>query len=163
MARRLRFVPEGGALVEVTCRAQQGRLLLLPSPELNDIVLGVLGHAQRLYPVRLCAYVFLANHFHLLLDVDDQQLSLFMGYFNSNLAREIARRTGWEDKDWGRRYQALPVSDEEAAQVARLECLPPGRIAWYLGGRHLGAQHLKRGSSEEVYNLDAETWQPEVK
>jgi hypothetical protein len=124
MPRRLRFVPEGGALVEVTCRAQQGRLLLLPSPELNDIVLGVLGRAQRLYPVRLCAYVFLANHFHLLLDIDDaQQLSLFMGYFNSNLAREIARRTGWEDKVWGRRYQAIPVSDEEPAQVARLEYL----------------------------------------
>jgi len=124
MARRLRFVPEGGALVEVTCRAQQGRLLLLPSPELNDIILGVLGRAQRLYPIRLCAYVFLSSHFHLLLDVEDaQQLSLFMGYFNSNLAREIARRTGWEDKVWGRRYQAIPVSDEEAAQVGRLEYL----------------------------------------
>jgi hypothetical protein len=32
------------------CRAQQGRFLMLSSPELNDIVLGVLGRAQRLYP-----------------------------------------------------------------------------------------------------------------
>lgn len=124
MARKLRFVPEGGALVEVTCRTQQARLLLLPSPELNDIILGVLGRTQRLYPARLCGYVFMSNHFHLLLDVDDAlQLSLFMGYFNSNLAREIARRTGWEDKVWSRRYQAIPVSDEEPAQVARFEYL----------------------------------------
>jgi hypothetical protein len=57
----------------------------------------------------------------LLLEVDDaQQLSSFMGYFNSNLAREVARRTGWTDKIWARRYQAIPVSEEEAAQVARL-------------------------------------------
>jgi len=112
------------ATTNPTCRAQQARLLLLPSAELNDILLGVLGRAQRLYPVRLCGYVFLSNHFHLLLDVDDaQQLALFMGYFNSNLAREIARRTDWEDKVWGRRYQAIVVSEEEAAQVARLEYL----------------------------------------
>jgi hypothetical protein len=46
-----------------------------------------------------------------------------MGYFNSNLAREIARRTAWEDKVWSRRYQAIVVSEEEPAQVARLEYL----------------------------------------
>jgi hypothetical protein len=39
MSRRLRFVPEGGALVEVTCRTVQGRHLLRPSPQLNKIVL----------------------------------------------------------------------------------------------------------------------------
>jgi hypothetical protein len=37
----------------------------------------------------------------------------FMCYFNSNLAKEIARRTGWKDKVWGRRYQAIVISDEE--------------------------------------------------
>src|SRR5262245_50719463 len=42
MSRKLRFVPEGGALVEVTCRTIQGRPLLRPSQQLNDIFLGVL-------------------------------------------------------------------------------------------------------------------------
>jgi hypothetical protein len=46
MSRHLRFVPDGGALVEVTCRTIQGRLLLRPSQQLNDIVLGILGRAQ---------------------------------------------------------------------------------------------------------------------
>ncbi|HBL26308.1 MAG TPA: hypothetical protein DD490_05670 [Acidobacteria bacterium] len=32
MSRQLRFIPGGGALVEVTCRTLQGRLLLCPSP-----------------------------------------------------------------------------------------------------------------------------------
>ena len=119
MARKSRFGPEGGALVEVTWRAEQARLLLLPSAELNDIILGVLGRAQRLFPVRLGAYVFLSNDFDLLLDVDDaQEPALFMAYFNSNLAREIARRTDREDKILGLRYQAIVVSDEEPAQVA---------------------------------------------
>ena len=45
MGRKLRYLPEEGALVEVTCRTLQGRLLLRPSPELNDIAAGVLGRA----------------------------------------------------------------------------------------------------------------------
>ena len=63
MSRHLRFIPDGGALVEVTCRTVQGRLLLAPSPQLNDIILGVLGRAQRLYPVEIAGYVFVSNHF----------------------------------------------------------------------------------------------------
>jgi hypothetical protein len=46
-----------------------------------------------------------------------------MGYLASNLAREIARHTGWTDKIWARHYQAIIISDEEAAQTARLSYL----------------------------------------
>src|SRR5215207_2279740 len=46
-----------------------------------------------------------------------------MWYFKTNLAREVVRLTKWEDKVFSRRYQAIPVSDEEAAQVERLEYL----------------------------------------
>ena len=60
--RRLRHIPEGGALVEVTCRTLHSRFLLRPSQKLKDIVLGVLGRAQRKYPIRACAFVFASNH-----------------------------------------------------------------------------------------------------
>ena len=63
MSRKLRFVPEGGALVEVTCRTIQGRYLLRPSQQLNDTLLGVLGRAQRLCPVEICSFTFLSSHF----------------------------------------------------------------------------------------------------
>jgi hypothetical protein len=43
-----------------------------------------------------------------------------MGHFNSKLAREVTRLTGWRQKVWSRRYQAIVISNEEAAQVARL-------------------------------------------
>jgi len=43
-----------------------------------------------------------------------------MGYFDSKLAREVARSTGWRDKVFSRRYQAILISDEEEAQVGRL-------------------------------------------
>jgi len=121
MGRKLRYIPDGGALVEVTCRTLHGRLLLRPSPELNDIAAGILGRAQRLYPVDLVAFQPLSNHYHLIAWVKDaKRLARFAGYFNSNLAREVARLTGWTGKIWERRYQAIVISDEEEAQVARL-------------------------------------------
>jgi hypothetical protein len=68
--------------------------------------------------------MFASNHYHLLLDVDDAlQLTRFMGYVASNLAREISRLYGWKDKVWSRRYQAIVISGEEEAQVARFKYL----------------------------------------
>jgi len=124
MARRLRYVPPGGALVEVTCRTIQGRLLMRPSALLNDAIRGVLARAARLHAVEVHLPVFLSNHYHLLLSVRDaRQLAAFMNYLNSNLAREAGRQVRWREKFWGRRYQAVLVSNEEAAQVSRLAYL----------------------------------------
>jgi hypothetical protein len=122
MGRRLRYLPpEGSGLVEVTCRTVQGRYLLTPSTELNEIILGALGRAQELYPVGICAFAFTSNHFHLLLRVEStRQMALFMGHFNSNLAREAGRLVHGRERFWGRRYQAIPVSEEEGAQSERL-------------------------------------------
>jgi hypothetical protein len=123
MSRSLRFVPEGGALVEVTLRTIQSRLLLRPGPAVNEIILGVLGRAQRLYGVACYSVVFLSNHWHALLWVEDAlQLSRFMQHVDGNLSAEIGRKElhDWQGTMWSRRYQAIVVSGEEAAQVERL-------------------------------------------
>ena len=109
--------------MEVTVRTVQSRLLLRPGPAVNEIILGVLGRAQRLYPVRCVSVVFLSNHWHALLQVDDAlQLARFMQHVDSNLSSEIGRKEmhDWPHTMWSRRYQSIPVSDEEAAQVERL-------------------------------------------
>jgi REP element-mobilizing transposase RayT len=70
--------PSRHGLVEVTCRTIQGRYLLTPSNELNEILLGALGRAQQLYRVGICAFAFASNHFHLLLRVEStRQLALW--------------------------------------------------------------------------------------
>ncbi len=120
--RMPRFIPDSGSLVEVTQRTLQARHLLVPSPILNDIVLGVLGRAQRLHPLEIHGYSFLTSHFHLLVTAPNAlELALFMGYFSSNLAREVARLTDWDEKVWGDRYHAILITDEEEAQVARMK------------------------------------------
>jgi hypothetical protein len=124
MARSVRFVPEGGALVEVTVRTRQSRLLLRPSHALNEIVIGVLGRAQQRYGVLCCDVVFMSTHWHALVWVEDaEQLARFMQYVNGKLGKEVGRLIGWRHGIWSRRYTAIVVSNEEEAQVGRLRYL----------------------------------------
>jgi hypothetical protein len=132
MPRRLRHVPPGDLPVEVTQRTLQGRLLLTPTPELCQIILGVLGRAQRLFEMTLHAFAFLANHFHLIASPRDaKHLADFVGYVSGNIAREVARLQDWPEKVWGRRYASVPISGEPEAQIERL--------------RYILAQGLKEG------------------
>jgi hypothetical protein len=115
MPRPLRFIPER-SLVEITTRTIQGRLLLKPSPELTDIILGVIGKAQSLYGMTIHAFVFLSTHAHFLLSpTSPGQLALFMQFVNANVAKEAGRLHVWRERLWSRRYRAIVVADEKAA------------------------------------------------
>ena len=135
MPRDLRYVPPG-SLVEVTCRTIQGRYLLRPSPELNEIFYGVLGRALDHSEVEIVAFKALSNHFHgLLLPEDAEALARFMGFVECNLSKEIGRLHGWRGSMWADRYHSVIVSDEPEAQIARLK---------YLIGQGVGHENLVR-------------------
>ena len=120
MGRRLRCLL-AGHLVEVTSRTVQGRFLLRPSSEVNQAIKGTLGRAQRHYGLRVVACAFLSNHFHLLVLPDsEEQLADFMRFLKTNLSKQLGRLHGWSGPMLKRRYQAIPVSHEEEAQVDRL-------------------------------------------
>ena len=96
-------------------------MLLRPSPKLNLLIVGVLARGAARYDMGVCHFVFLSNHYHLLLrPTSALQLARFMNYLNSNVAREAGRLYRWREKFWGRRYRPVPVSFEPEAQVARL-------------------------------------------
>jgi len=102
----------------------QGRPLFRPSPELNDVLLGVLGRAQRLYPIGICGVAVLSNHLHLLLVADHaEEISRFMCYVGSKLAREVNRLTGWSGPVFHGRYSMIVVTQEEEAQIDRFKYL----------------------------------------
>ena len=107
--------------MEITAKTLQGRFLLRPSRALGDVVAGILGRASREKKVPIYAAAVMSNHYHLLARFDDaEHMAEFMCFVNGNLAKEVKRLTGWEHKIWRRRYGAIPVSDEEGAQVGRM-------------------------------------------
>ena len=105
----------------VTSRCFQGRLLLRPSAEVNEVVGGVLARAiqRSAGNVRLHAFTFASNHFHLLVWARGAALASFMQYLRANLSRKVGRLVDWSGGFWERRYSAEPVLDDTAL-VGRL-------------------------------------------
>jgi REP element-mobilizing transposase RayT len=117
MPRPLRFVP-AGSLVETTTRTLQGRLLLKPSPELTDIILGVIGKAQDFYQMTIHAFVVVGTHAHFLLSPPSgEKLGRFMQFVNANIAKEAGRLHRWRERLWSRRYRSTIVADEKAVHA----------------------------------------------
>jgi REP element-mobilizing transposase RayT len=96
-------------------------MLLRPSEELNEIILGIIGKALSLYPVQLHVCTVPSNHMHLIVTTPDiKTMSRFMNYINSKIARETGKLHGWREKFWGRRYRAIPILDDQSL-VARMK------------------------------------------
>ena len=124
MPRKIRFIPPGGALVEIGLRCLEARFLLRPSKRLNELLVGVLARAQRRTSMKIIAPVAMSNHLHLLVWAENaEQLSDFMEYAAGNAAREIGRLHDQHHRFWEQRYANILVTEEEAAQVGRLRYL----------------------------------------
>jgi REP element-mobilizing transposase RayT len=105
----------------VTSKCFQGRMLLRPSLEVNEVVGGVLAKAVQHSAggVRLHAFTFASNHFHLLVWARGASLASFMQYLRVNLSKKVGRLVDWSGGFWERRYSAEPVLDDTAL-VGRL-------------------------------------------
>src|SRR5664279_907854 len=130
MPRPLRFVPEH-SMVEVTTRTLHGRLLLKPSPELTELVLGIVGKAQALYGMTIHAFVFLSTHAHFLLSPTDAgQLAVFMQFINANVAKEAGRLYDWRERVWSRPRGWCQSSGTTPAMTWSSTGPPPSSVAF---------------------------------
>ncbi len=88
-----------------------------PTPEIRALVGGLLARAARKYSIEVFGYVFMSNHFHLIIQGTPTNIPLFVGW----LKREISVRVGrnmrdWSGGFWGRRYDAEPILDDDALE-----------------------------------------------
>lgn len=104
------------SIFEFMSRTVEERFLLPPTEEGRLLILGVLARALWTYPlVQLYAFTFLSNHYHLLASaLDGGSLARFIGYINSNIAREMARLHGWKGRFWNDRASVIEVVDDDA-------------------------------------------------
>ena len=92
MGYHLRYQSRSWATHHVVSRCVRGYSFLKPTAEVVATTAGVLGRALHAYShcIKLHHYVFLSNHFHLLLSAESSQaLAEFMCHFKGNLAREL--------------------------------------------------------------------------
>ncbi|MFN7950692.1 MAG: hypothetical protein U0610_03120 [bacterium] len=119
MARPLRWL-RPDTVWFVTNRIHQRRLLLRGDDECNALVGLWLARALRRFPgVTLFGFVSMGNHLHVLAKDTGGDLSAFMHYLATNLAKAVNQLRDREGHVFDRRFSAEPVLDKEA-ELGRL-------------------------------------------
>ena len=97
----------------ITIRTEESRLWMIPSRNLEKLLLGILARYQEIFAVTIYAYCILSNHIHMVIKTSGGNVDEFM----ENVAREVARRVNWKNrrqgKFWARRYDDQEVVSEE--------------------------------------------------
>jgi len=83
----------------------------------RGLVGSVIARAQALCGVEVYAVVVMSSHIHLVVRTPRKNLSAFMGYVDAQIARTVNRITGRRGNLWGRRYDAEPILDDDAAET----------------------------------------------
>ena len=99
---------------ELCFRTEEG-LPFVAAPYMKRLLLGYLAAAQTLYPITICHCVFMANHVHLIIVVDNpENVPRFCEYFKRESAHAVNRLWGRVGKTvWSDGYDSPILLDAE--------------------------------------------------
>ena len=89
----------------VTIRSNNKEWFDLPREIVWKICLRAMVLANQKHPVRIQAFVLMANHYHLLIWTPQCNLDRFMNVFNYQISKDIRERTGRINRVFGDRYK----------------------------------------------------------
>jgi REP element-mobilizing transposase RayT len=100
----------------ITNRCIQQQFLLKPGKNINRIIGAWLARALKRYGsgITIYGFIFMSNHFHMLIRDKKGQLPKFMWYFQTNMSKAINRELGRRGKIFENRYDAAVVADDES-------------------------------------------------
>jgi putative transposase len=116
-----------GGIFHVTARGVR-RSTIFHDERDHSVFLGLLGRLIRKLSWRCHAYCLMPNHYHLVLETPEADLSAGMHWLNSRHAQWFNERHGLEGHVFDRRfYSALVESEWHLVQLSRYVVLNPVR------------------------------------
>ena len=99
----------------ITNRTEHEMFLLQPTPEITELIQGWFARALCEYGegLEIYAFIFLGNHFHILLKDTQGTIAAFLWYFQANLARAVNRKLDRKGRFWSREYDDVIVEDDK--------------------------------------------------
>ncbi|MBN8615918.1 MAG: transposase [Deltaproteobacteria bacterium] len=113
-----RFHPPNVRVWKLGSKCVDDQFLLAPSPEVYTLVFLFLAKMVELYDVELIGFVFMGNHFHLLVRLNEDRLPDIMRDFKGGLARALNQVHGRRGALWMERYDDDAVLDDDACDSA---------------------------------------------
>lgn len=145
MARPLRIERPGGRY-HVTCRGNERKAIYRDDCDRAHF-LELLGEQTERFGIRVHAYVLMENHFHLLIETPEANLSRAMQWLNVSYSVWFNRRHDRAGHLLQGRFKAVVIEEDAGWQeVARYVHLNPVRLAGLgLGKRQRAASRLGLG------------------
>lgn len=113
--------------IMITSRVEEG-LPFLPSVLINQIIWSALARARAAYQIKICHFVFMANHFHLLAVVEDPgMISHFVRYLKTETSHAVNRLLGRRKRTiWSEGYDSPTILTPEDVlrYIAYIYCNP---------------------------------------
>ena len=113
-----RYHPHSGRLWKLGSKCVDDQFLLAPTEEVYTLVMLFLAKMQELYDVELVAFVFMGNHFHIIVRLHEDRLPDIMRDFKGGLAKALNELHGRRGALWMERYDDDAVLDDDAADTA---------------------------------------------
>jgi hypothetical protein len=98
----------------ITNRTEHEMLFLLPTERVNKIIQCWFARSLNRYGqgLEIYAFIFLSNHFHLLVKDTKGSLAAFMCYFQANIAKAVNKELGRKGSFWSREYDDVIVNGD---------------------------------------------------
>jgi REP element-mobilizing transposase RayT len=128
MPENRKYYPHNAVLL-VTSRTEEG-LPIVPTLIMNFLIWGILARARSMYQIKVCHFLFMANHFHMILVVENpEHVSEFIGYVKAEIAHAINKLLGRRKKRvWDDGYDSpLILTVEDVLKYIRYIYLNPAR------------------------------------
>ena len=112
------------------------------------MIKGILAKAQNMYPVTICIFLFMGNHYHMIMAGDANRVSLFVAYVDAEIARRMMRLFPgcWGPKFWAGRFkeQLLATPQDVINKIAYICCNPMranlvSKLSKYPGASSIGS------------------------
>jgi putative transposase len=127
MARPLR-IEYPGAIYHITCRGNEKKAIFKNSLDRRSF-LDIMVQSNKIYGIRLFAYVLMDNHFHLLLETPLGNLGQFMRRFNITYTSYFNRTHNRVGHLFQGRYKSILIEKESyLSELSRYIHLNPVRI-----------------------------------
>src|SRR5512141_215023 len=105
-------VLEAGAFYHVTTRGNNGAPVVRDNAD-RVVFLHFLSRIQRRYGWRIHARCVMGNHYHLVVETPEPNLSSGMRDLNGSYARAFNERHGCRDHVFGRRFHSVLIESDE--------------------------------------------------
>lgn len=109
---RLPKIAISNTVIFITTSVEEG-LFFTPNPLIRQILLSCLAKAQQLYPIKICHFIVMSTHIHILAVVQNpDDVKDFMKYFKTESAHAINRLLGRKKRTiWCEGYDSPIVLD----------------------------------------------------